>query len=105
MELNNVRRVLCLGAHSDDIEIGCGGTVLRLLAARPDVSVRWVVFSADARRDAEARNSAAAFLQGAREKDVVVKNFRDGFFPQQGEPMKEFFETLKKDFAPDLVLT
>ena len=98
-------RVLCLGAHSDDIEIGCGGTVLALLDYYDNVDVRWVVFSANEERAHEARNSAVAFLARARAKEIVVKNFRDGFFPFLGGPIKDEFEALKHDFNPDLVLT
>jgi LmbE family N-acetylglucosaminyl deacetylase len=98
-------RVLCLGAHSDDIEIGCGGTLLALLEQRPDVVVRWVVFSASEERAREARSSADVFLARAREKEVLVKAHRDGFFPFLGDQIKDDFETLKREFSPDLVLT
>jgi LmbE family N-acetylglucosaminyl deacetylase len=98
-------RVLCLGAHSDDIEIGCGGTVLALLERYPNLTVHWVVFSATAERAAEASESAAAFLARAQEKQVVLKSYRDGFFPFQGAQIKDDFEALKRAFTPDLVLT
>ncbi|MEM6315363.1 MAG: PIG-L family deacetylase [Planctomycetota bacterium] len=98
--LANVRSVLCLGAHSDDIEIGAGGTVLRLVAERPDVAVTWCVFSGDEERHAEATASAADFAPAA---DVRCFAFRDGFFPQQHAEIKAEFEKLKGDV--DLVLT
>ena len=98
-------RLLCLGAHSDDIEIGCGGTVLTLLDRYPNAEVRWVVFSSNEERAFEARNSAAAFLARAREKQVLVKNYRDGFFPFVGGQIKDDFEELKREFVPDLVFT
>jgi len=98
-------RVLCLGAHADDIEIGCGGTLLRLLAERPGSSVRWVVFSADPVRAAEARTSAAAFLRDAGRSDVVVRDFRESYFPAVVAEIKDFFETLKSGPAPELILT
>lgn len=99
-------RVLCLGAHADDIEIGCGGTLLQLLASRPDVEVAWVVFSSAGERAREARESAARFLRQAAQQTVVVKNFRDGYFPYQGAEIKEFLEGLRKELAdPDLVFT
>jgi LmbE family N-acetylglucosaminyl deacetylase len=98
-------QLLCLGAHSDDIEIGCGGTVLALLDRYDDVSVRWVVFSAGEEREREARASADAFLARAPAKEVVVKSYRDGFFPFLGSQIKDDFETLKGEFNPDLVLT
>ena len=97
--------LLCLGAHSDDIEIGCGGTVLQLLCDRSNLRVVWVVFSSSGEREREARTSAALFLQQAREQKVVVKNFRDGFFPYQGMEIKESFEELKKEVDPDLIFT
>ncbi len=97
--------LLCLGAHPDDIEIGCGGTVLRLVADRPELSVRWVVFSGIESRALEARKSAASFLHGAKESRVEVLGFRDGYFPFEGAPIKDAFEALKRDFEPSLVLT
>lgn len=100
-----ISRVLCLGAHSDDIEIGAGGTLLRMLQANPDLTVYWVVFSASPERAREAKASAEAFLTGATEHQVVVKDFRDGFFPYLGMQIKEYFEELKQAFVPDLVFT
>jgi LmbE family N-acetylglucosaminyl deacetylase len=94
-----------LGAHSDDIEIGCGGTVLRLAAEVPGLVVRWIVFSGDGRREAEAQNSAAAFLERVSEKKIEVLGFRDGYFPSQSADIKDCFEALKRDFDPSLVLT
>ncbi len=98
-------RLLCLGAHCDDIEIGCGGTVLALTEQLPNVAVEWVVFSATPEREREARASADAFLAAAKEKTVVVKSFRDGFFPYIGGEIKDEFERLKQASAPDLILT
>ena len=97
--------LLCLGAHSDDIEIGCGGTILQLLAERPNLQVTWVVFSASEEREREARSSAARFLQRAAGQKVIVKKFRDGFFPYEGAGIKEYFEKLKADGEPDLIFT
>jgi LmbE family N-acetylglucosaminyl deacetylase len=99
------RSVLCLGAHADDIEIGCGGTVLKLLRARPGMEFVWVVLSADGRRGREARESARAFLEGAGKTRVIIKHFRNGFFPFRGEAIKDFFEELKGSVDPDLVFT
>jgi LmbE family N-acetylglucosaminyl deacetylase len=98
-------RILCLGAHSDDIEIGCGGTILALLDQFAEVSVRWVVFSSDETRAQEARKSADAFLARAASRTVIVRDHRDGFFPFLGARIKEEFEALKRDFDPDLVFT
>ena len=97
-------KLLCLGAHADDIEIGCGGLLLELIR-RHAVDVDWVVFSGGGERSREARRSAALFLHGARRKRVVLKRFRDGFFPYQGARIKAVFETLKRQTDPDVVLT
>jgi LmbE family N-acetylglucosaminyl deacetylase len=98
-------KLLCLGAHPDDIEIGCGGTILRLVAEMPDLIVRWIVFSGTGRRKVEARNSAAAFLENVSEQRIEVLGFRDGYFPFQGADIKDRFEALKQDFSPSLILT
>jgi LmbE family N-acetylglucosaminyl deacetylase len=97
--------ILCLGAHSDDLEIGCGGTLLTLLARRRDVFVHWVVFSGNERRAAEARISADRFLQGACEQTVEIKSFRDGFFPYIGHDIKDYFEQIKRQRSPHLIFT
>ena len=104
LSLQGARRVLCLGAHADDIEIGCGGTVLRLAADRSDLEVRWVVFSSNAVREAEARASAAAFLEGTK-STVTIRDYRDGYLPYSGVAIKDEFEAIKKEFVPDLILT
>jgi len=88
------KRILALGAHSDDIEIGCGGTMLRLAAERPQLDVLWVVFAATPERAAEARASACAFLEGVATKKVIVRDYRDGFLPFSGAAVKDEFETL-----------
>lgn len=103
-KLDQVRRILCLGAHSDDIEIGCGGTLLKLIRDHQDLEILWVVFSAGGARTREARQSASEFLAGAARKRIVVKTFKGSFFPYQGERIKAYFETLKA-FQPDLVFT
>jgi LmbE family N-acetylglucosaminyl deacetylase len=105
LSLQNVQTVLCLGAHSDDIEIGCGGTVLRLIESNPGLSAHWIVFSAFAEREAEARTSASRFLAGAGARNVELHQFRDGFFPSELAKIKTYFEELKGRIDPDLVLT
>jgi LmbE family N-acetylglucosaminyl deacetylase len=98
-------RVLCLGAHCDDIEIGCGGTILNLLAAKREMEVRWIVFSSNEERKQEALKSAAAFLGSTANRKVTVHSFRDGFLPYLGSEVKDCFEELKAEFSPDLILT
>ncbi|MGE0304523.1 MAG: PIG-L deacetylase family protein [Acidimicrobiia bacterium] len=95
--------ILCIGAHSDDIEIGCGGTMLRLLAERPGSRVTWVVLSGNAERQAEARASAARFLAAAGSSEVIVAEFRESFFPYVAAEIKEFFEELKRRGEPDVI--
>jgi LmbE family N-acetylglucosaminyl deacetylase len=97
--------LLCLGAHSDDIEIGAGATLLSLMARGVRLDVLWCVLSGAGEREREARNSAADFLSEAADAKVEVMSFRDGFFPEQGEDIKSWFETLKTRVAPDLILT
>ena len=97
-------RLLALGCHSDDIEIGAGGTILTLLAARP-VEVCWVVLSAPGDRAAEAAGSAEAFLDGAAGSRVVLGEFRDSYFPYVGGEVKTFVEEVRDGFSPDLILT
>lgn len=102
---STVSRILCLGAHPDDIEIGCGGTILKFLSEADAIDVRWVVFSASEERKVEATNSAHAFLRDAGRKQIVIQSFRDGFLPYNGSAVKECFEELKGEFSPDLILT
>jgi LmbE family N-acetylglucosaminyl deacetylase len=97
-------RFLCLGAHSDDIEIGCGGTVLRLAREHPNACFTWVVFSGDEQRAAEARRSADSYLAGIRDRTVIVEGFRDGYFPYTGAAVKDCFEQLK-GLSPDVIFT
>jgi LmbE family N-acetylglucosaminyl deacetylase len=98
-------QILCLGAHSDDIEIGCGGAILKLAEAYPKASFTWVVFSAIDRRADEALASAHAFLAGVERKKVIIQRFRDGFFPFEGAAVKAFFEEMKTLVQPDLIFT
>lgn len=97
--------LLCFGAHADDLEIGCAGTLLRLIAERRRVSVHWVVFSGDARRAREARRSAVRLLRGADSVTVDIEAFRDGYFPYEGAAIKDRFEQVARRVVPDLVFT
>jgi len=96
--------ILCLGAHCDDIDIGCGGSLLALLR-RYRADVTWVVFNAPGTRAQELRASARRFLRGAARSRLITREYRDGFFPALLEPIKQEFEALKKAAAPDLVFT
>jgi LmbE family N-acetylglucosaminyl deacetylase len=102
---NPPRRILCLGAHCDDIEIGCGGTILRLLRENPECEIHWQVFSSSPVRKREALKGARLFLGPAKSKKAVVRNYRDGFFPTLHPRIKMEFEKLKNKFIPDLILT
>jgi LmbE family N-acetylglucosaminyl deacetylase len=97
--------VLCLGAHSDDIEIGAGATLLSLLDRGIRLDVHWCVLSGAGEREREARASAADFLSHAASAKIEVMPFQDGFFPEQGEQIKSWFEVLKERVDPDVILT
>ena len=98
-------KILCLGAHCDDIEIGCGGTLIKLMENYPIDFVKWVVFASTEVRKQEAITSANAFLENAKEKEIVVLDYRDAFLGYSGIEIKEKFEVIKKDINPDLILT
>jgi LmbE family N-acetylglucosaminyl deacetylase len=98
-------RVLAIGAHADDIEIGCGGTLLRLAETNPEAEVVWVVLTGDDERGEEARRSAADFAGGFAASQVVLGGFRDGFLPYGGGEVKQLFEDLKATISPDLIFT
>jgi LmbE family N-acetylglucosaminyl deacetylase len=98
-------QILCLGCHSDDIEIGCGGAILRLAAQYQDCVFHWVVFSAIGVREAEARRGAELFVGSERLKGPLLKIFPDGFMPFVGAEVKTVFEGLKQAVSPDLIFT
>jgi len=100
-----VRRVLAIGAHSDDLEIGCGGTILALCDAEPDVSIHWVVLAAPGERGDEARASATEVLSDAGDRSIEIHAFRDGYLPHTAAEVKDVFEDLKARVDPQLVLT
>src|SRR5258708_2942145 len=97
-------RILCLGAHCDDIEIGCGGTIMRLGSEYKIRHLKWIVFTSSEERSSEALRSAEYFVQPSKEKEIIVKKFRDGFLPYEAEKIKNIFEELKS-FNPDIIFT
>ena len=98
-------RVLAIGAHADDIEIGCGATILKLIAQGAAAEIHWVVLTGEAKRAQEARQSAEALLRDAPKTHLMLKDFRDGYFPYDGADIKDFFEELKREISPDLIFT
>ncbi|RIK81670.1 PIG-L domain-containing protein [candidate division KSB1 bacterium] len=98
-------KILCIGAHCDDIEIGCGGTILKLTESRRQIEIYWLVLTSTPARKLEALACANLFLQGVNEKKIVIEDFRDGFLPYEGARVKEYFENLKREFSPDLIFT
>jgi LmbE family N-acetylglucosaminyl deacetylase len=98
-------RVLCLGAHCDDIEIGCGGTILKLTTTHQNLRICWVVFSSTPERQREARDSATAFLAEVVKKTVVIHALRDGYLPYLGGEVKDRFEQITREFSPDVIFT
>ena len=105
LALNSVRRLLCLGAHSDDIEIGAGGTLLKLIEQAPDLEIWWVVFSAPGSRAEEAQRSADEFLSGVSWKRVKIGSFRESYFPSEWPAIKDWFNEIKAEFDPQVVFT
>jgi LmbE family N-acetylglucosaminyl deacetylase len=97
--------VLCLGAHSDDIEIGAGGTLLSLQERGVRLDVHWCVLSGVGEREGEARTSASEFLSAAERSQIEIMSFRDSFFPEQGDAIKSWFAALRERVDPDLILT
>lgn len=104
-ENNKKLKILCLGAHSDDIEIGCGGSVLRLIKEMPEAQFRWIVFSGNELRNRETLKSASSFLKKIELKKIEIHNYQESYFPFIGSKIKDSFEKLKKTFMPDLIFT
>jgi LmbE family N-acetylglucosaminyl deacetylase len=98
-------KILCLGAHCDDIEIGAGGTLLKIFEEYKIEQVAWIVFSSNEIRKHEAQKSAEHFLTVVENKEIIINSYRDGFFPYIGAEIKEYFEGLKKEISPDLIFT
>jgi LmbE family N-acetylglucosaminyl deacetylase len=100
-----IASILCIGAHPDDIEIGCGGTVQRLLELNPHAHVEWVVLSSNEDRAAEARSAAGSLLESAASSRIRIEAFRESYFPYEGADVKRFFDNLGRETDPDLILT
>jgi LmbE family N-acetylglucosaminyl deacetylase len=98
-------KLLAIGAHSDDIEIGCGGTILKLVEEAAISEICWVVLTGEHKRADEASASASAIVEDVPSHRVMLQDFRDGYFPYDGAEIKRFFEELKEEFSPDLILT
>lgn len=105
LTLPGAQKLLCLGAHSDDIEIGCGASILSAISANPDLEIVWVVLSSDDQRRDEAERSAAIFLEGAAKSRVIVESFRENHFPWCASELKDFLGSVRADFVPDVVLS
>ncbi len=105
VRLQDVNTVLCLGAHADDIEIGCGGSLMQMIDANPHFHVHWCVFSGDPVRKKEALASAEHFVSGAEKSSVETFDFRDSYFPDQWADIKNCFADLSKRIKPDLIFS
>jgi LmbE family N-acetylglucosaminyl deacetylase len=103
--VSDTLNVLCLGCHSDDIEIGCGGTILRLAEQYKAAVFHWVVFSAIGIREAEAHRGATLFVEADRLKGPLLRDFPDGFMPFVGAQVKAVFEELKRTISPNIIFT
>lgn len=98
-------KILVLGAHCDDIEIGCGATIIKLLENNPNAEIYWLVFSSNPSRKIEASNSALDYLKDHKVHHIEINDFRNGFFPYVASDIKEYFESIKQKFNPDVVFT
>lgn len=104
-DIDEPLNILCLGAHCDDIEIGCGGTILRLVEAHPKLEITWVVFSSNEIRAKETASSFDKFLAPIRKKSLEINRFRNGYFPYVGPEIKDYFEELKARVQPDIIFS
>ncbi|HZC28033.1 MAG TPA: PIG-L family deacetylase [Actinopolymorphaceae bacterium] len=95
--------IVALGAHPDDIEIGCGGTLLRLAESVPRLTAEFVIATGTPLRLEEARQGAELFLPG-REVVVTSAELPDGRLPSHWEAAKELLEATARRGHADLVL-
>ena len=96
-------RVLCIGAHCDDIEIGCGGALLALQAARRPLTVDYALLSGTAERCREAAGAMRRFVRPSCRGELLTGDFSDGRFPAEYAGIKDWFETLKRRPRPDVI--
>ncbi len=102
---NTPLKILCLGAHCDDIEIGAGGTLLKLFEEYEIEQVYWIILASNEIRKKEAISSAELFLANVKNKKIIINSFRDGYLPFYGTEIKEYFETIKQEISPDIIFT
>jgi len=99
------QEILCLGAHCDDIEIGCGGTLLRLGETQPQTHVHCVIFSSSPIRKKETLKALGTILKGFEQTTIEILEFRNSYFPYVAQEIKEYFESLKTKIDPNLILS
>jgi len=104
-QLERPINILCLGAHSDDIEIGCGGTLLKLLTTPLLIQIDWCVLAGDSARRAEAEASARDYLRDFEIPSVHLLDFEDSYFPLQARAIKEWMLRRREVFRPDIIFT
>ena len=102
---NKKPKILCFGAHPDDIEIGCGGTILKFIRESPKAQFRWIIFSGNKIRQREAKESASNLLNEIESKQIDIHDFRESYFPFVGANIKDCFERIKDEFNPDIIFT
>jgi LmbE family N-acetylglucosaminyl deacetylase len=93
--------IVCLAAHPDDIEIGCGGTLLALTEHRP-VTVDAFLLTGDAHRVTECQSALADFTTNATVR-VHAAGLPDGRLPAHWGEAKEFLEATQLEQVPDLI--
>jgi LmbE family N-acetylglucosaminyl deacetylase len=105
VDAGKLRSILCLGAHCDDIEIGCGASIRRLVQENPDVHVTCVTLSSDPERENESRRAVDVLLGEAAHKTVKIEDFKENYFPYIGSDLKDYMQDLRDSVSPDLIFT